>query len=57
MNGFDLSTDYQLLDFDEKPKQPAPETKACPKCGRAVGKGGHFHIKACKGVSDGNEPH
>ena len=54
MNGFDLSTDYQLLDFDEKPKQPAPEPKACPKCGRALGKGGHFHIKACKGVSDGN---
>lgn len=52
MNGFDLSTDYQLLDFDEKRKAPSPDPKSCPKCGRSLGKGGHFHIKACKGVSD-----
>lgn len=54
MHGFDLSLDYQLLDFGDKPKSPAPEFKGCPKCGRKLGKGGHFHIKACKGVNDGN---
>ena len=23
--------------------------KTCPKCGRELGRGAHFHIKACKG--------
>ena len=22
---------------------------SCPKCGKALGRGAHFHIKACKG--------
>lgn len=24
--------------------------KTCSKCGRVLGKGGHFHVKHCKGV-------
>lgn len=44
-------TDWQLLSF-EAPK--AAEAKAddkgsCPKCGRYIGKGIHFHVKACDG--------
>ena len=53
-----FSTDPQFEKFQEKPheeevKETAPPTVlkgyACPKCGRRLGKGGHFHIKACKG--------
>jgi hypothetical protein len=44
-------TDWQLLSFDEPQKQ-APKTEdkgVCPKCGRHIGKGIHFHMKACDG--------
>lgn len=40
-------TDWILVDFD-KPEKPAPKND-CPKCGKKLGKGGHFHIKACHG--------
>lgn len=23
--------------------------KACPKCGKSLGRGAHFHVRACKG--------
>lgn len=23
--------------------------KQCPKCGRSLGRGAHFHVRACKG--------
>ena len=25
------------------------KARSCPKCGKPIGKGGHFHVKACKG--------
>jgi hypothetical protein len=45
-------TDWTLISF-EPPKvadvaKAAPAT-TCPKCGRAIGRGGHFHVKACTG--------
>ena len=47
-------TDWTLISFDPPKKEagaakPAPVAKTCPKCGRALGKGGHFHIKHCQG--------
>lgn len=48
-------TDWTLIDFDEPKKAgavkaaPALPRKECPKCGKPLGKGGHFHVKACKG--------
>lgn len=46
----DLDTDWSTIDFSD-PKRSAkePEKGACPKCGKKLGKGGHFHIKACDG--------
>lgn len=42
-----------MISFEPKataaPKPAAVSTKTCPKCGRTLGKGGHFHVKACKG--------
>jgi hypothetical protein len=29
--------------------------KTCLKCGRPLGKGGHFHVKHCKGVPDARQ--
>ena len=29
------------------PLEPARPKKTCPKCGRQLGQGGHFHVKAC----------
>lgn len=48
-----LDTDWSLVDFDP-PKQPAqagaqPTKGTCPKCGKHVGKGVHFHAMACDG--------
>jgi hypothetical protein len=46
----DDDTDWTLVDFSEPKK--AGEVKAspaCPKCGKPLGRGGHFHVKACKG--------
>lgn len=57
----DEDTDWVLYDFEDGPKKagaanPAPvsTSKSCPKCGKQLGRGGHFHIKACKGAP--NEP-
>jgi len=50
MIGYD-DTDWSLMDF-EPPKKPAakPLSKGdCPKCGKHIGKGAHFHIMACDG--------
>jgi hypothetical protein len=47
-------TDWTLIDF-EPPKKAAPVIPGCcPKCGKTLGKRGHFHIRACKGVTDAN---
>lgn len=27
----------------------ADGAKACPKCGKSLGRGAHFHVRACKG--------
>lgn len=46
-------TDWTLIDFSEPKKAdaakvvPALALKECPHCGRPLGKGGHFHVKAC----------
>jgi len=44
-------TDWSLMDFTEKPAATiAATTKGeCPKCGRKLGKGGHFHVRNCTG--------
>lgn len=45
----DLDTDYTLWDdLDGKPEKPI-EKGHCPKCGRHIGRGLHFHQKACDG--------
>jgi hypothetical protein len=47
----DDDTDWTLISF-EQPKRvdaPAPALKSCPKCGKALGRGGHFHVRACDG--------
>ena len=31
-----------------KPQASVPKDE-CPKCGRKLGRGRHFHIKSCKG--------
>ena len=28
---------------------PSSHSSSCPKCGKTLGRGAHFHIKACKG--------
>lgn len=43
-----MDMDYQLLDFEDR-KPVIPSKNACPKCGKPIGKGGHFHIRACDG--------
>lgn len=56
-------TDWTLVDFepparkvDAAPVAPA-SLKSCPKCGRELGRGGHFHIRACTGNDDSRNPH
>lgn len=47
----DLDTDWSLISFEEPKKAgevQASPVKACPKCGRKLGRGGHFHIAKCK---------
>ena len=43
--------DWQLVSFDEPKKQATePDLKGtCPKCGRHIGKGIHFHVRNCSG--------
>lgn len=49
--------DWSEMDFDDKKKAEAGKpASSCPKCGRPLGKGGHFHVKACKGVTDDADP-
>jgi hypothetical protein len=54
----DFDTDWTMISFDP-PKtgavKAAPVLKGvCPKCGRKLGRGGHFHIKACHGPDGEN---
>lgn len=50
-----FATDWSLMDFSEPKKDAGGEKssplspKTCPKCGRELGRGGHFHVKACEG--------
>ncbi len=42
--------DWQLISFDPpKPELKADDKGACPKCGKHIGKGVHFHVKVCNG--------
>lgn len=43
----DMDFDYSLIEFEEKKSEPTKSE--CPKCGKKLGKGGHFHVKACDG--------
>lgn len=51
----DNDIDWVLVDFDDGPKSkplPAPaiaKKGTCPKCGKHIGRGVHFHEKTCKG--------
>lgn len=49
----DFDTDWTLISFDPPKKDAGAEQSApvslCPKCGRKLGRGGHRHVKACKG--------
>lgn len=52
MSYIDLDTDWTLVSFDPpKVKEPAPvgDKGTCPKCGKHVGKGVHFHVRSCDG--------
>lgn len=54
--------DWSLIDFDEPvvggasvpPVMARNENGHCSLCGKKLGKGAHFHLKACKGIDDGN---
>jgi hypothetical protein len=40
--GYDLPPEHEQA-------KPAPVTKGhCPHCGKKIGRGLHFHMKACK---------
>jgi len=47
-------TDWSLVSFDapKKAGAPVPVLKTCPKCGKELGRGGHFHVKHCKADPD-----
>lgn len=52
-------TDWSLIDFEKPAKAggakipPVPVAKGeCPKCGKYIGRGVHFHLKACNGDDD-----
>lgn len=52
MSHIDLDTDWSLVSFEPpKAKEPAPalDKGTCPKCGKHVGKGVHFHVRSCDG--------
>lgn len=44
-------TDWSLVDFGDKKAggEKSSPVSHCPKCGKKLGRGGHFHIKACEG--------
>lgn len=47
-------TDWTMISFETPKKADVASTTSafkgvCPKCGRELGKGGHFHVKACVG--------
>lgn len=47
-------TDWTMISFEPKTAAglgaAVSPSKTCPKCGKSLGKGGHFHVKACKGT-------
>lgn len=48
-------TDWTLISFEPKKKTVAApvaavKLSACPKCGKKLGRGGHFHARRCTGV-------
>lgn len=53
-------TDWTLISFDEPKKLVVAvdagtddkTVRRCPKCSRQLGRGGHFHVKRCKGASE-----
>lgn len=51
----DEDTDWSMISFEPKDKDSGGASaspvsvKTCPKCGRKLGRGAHFHIKACEG--------
>lgn len=50
----DYETDWTMISFETPKKaeveQSAPVLKGvCPKCQKIIGRGLHFHIKACVG--------
>ena len=50
-----LETDWSMVDFEPKKADAAKVAPViapkgcCPKCGKHIGKGIYFHVKACKG--------
>lgn len=53
------TTDWTLVDFEDGPKTDAVKAapvSSCPKCGKELGRGGHFHIKACKADDSARNP-
>lgn len=48
-----LDTVWSMIDFsDPKPAGKAlqeADKGACPKCGKHIGKGVHFHVRSCDG--------
>jgi len=44
-----LSAFAHEVDQSAPVKETFDTPKTCPKCGKALGRGGHFHVKACRG--------
>lgn len=47
----DLDTDWSLVDFEDKKPKPEAPKGTCPKCGKHIGRGLHFHVKSCEGAN------
>lgn len=50
----DDDVDWTMISFEPKPKPGGEKSspvsaKTCPKCGKTLSKGGHFHVKHCRG--------
>jgi hypothetical protein len=53
-------TDWTEISFEVPKKtdavKAAPVLKSCPKCGKPLAKGGHFHVKHCKDAPNDRYP-
>lgn len=43
--------DFRRVDEEEETEAPLLDPQACPKCGKVVKRGRHFHVRSCKGAT------